>query len=212
MPRFLPLLLAASLALPAAPRDAAAQVRRCALPDGQTVYTDKRCDAIGGTERRAPPPGQPQLRSHRTACARTLRDLYFELGAAIESGDANRLAGVYHWPGLGTQQGYDVMRRLQAIVDRPLVDLQPIWPGGADDAYARGRAPVGFRVEQTSRNGSTPVRAVFGLRRHVGCWWVTLGGVARPSPPATAPDSAPADAPGEVVEQAGAAPPPLPAD
>lgn len=202
MPRVLPLLLAVSLVIPPASREAVAQVRRCALPDGQTVYTDRRCDAIGAAERPAPTPGQPQLRTHRTACARTLRDLYFEVSAAIESRDANRLAGVYHWPGMSTQQGYDVMRRLQAIVDRPLVDLQPMWPGGGNEAYAPRQAPIGFRVEQTSANGSTPVRAVLGVRRHVDCWWVTLGGATRPAAPRPQPVAADVDAPPDGAEDA----------
>ena len=33
---------------------------------------------------------------------------------------------------------------------------------------------IGLRVEQTLRNGSTPSRTVFGLRRHLDCWWVRL--------------------------------------
>jgi hypothetical protein len=33
---------------------------------------------------------------------------------------------------------------------------------------------VALRVEQTLANGSTPSRTVFGLRRHLDCWWITL--------------------------------------
>ena len=29
-------------------------------------------------------------------------------------------------------------------------------------------------LEQTLGNGSTPSRTVFGLRKHLGCWWVRL--------------------------------------
>jgi hypothetical protein len=36
------------------------------------------------------------------------------------------------------------------------------------------RPPVALRVEQTLANGSTPSRTVFGLRRNMGCWWITL--------------------------------------
>ncbi len=186
MLRALPLLFLISITGPAAVPVAQAQVRRCELPDGQTVYTDRRCDAVGAVERREAP-AHPRLRSHRAACARGLRDLYFEVSAAIESQDVNRLAGVYHWPGMSSRQGYDVMQRLQAIAERPLVDLQPIYPG-ADDVYAPGRAPIGFRVEQVSGRGSTPVRAVLGLRKHLDCWWITLGGVARPAPVRPAAD------------------------
>lgn len=210
MRRLLPLLLALLLVDTATARPAHAQVRRCELPTGQTVYTDRRCDAVGGVERRAAP-AQPQLRGYRPTCARNLRDLYFEVGASIESQDVNRLAGVYHWPGASSRQAHDVMQRLQAIVDRPLVDLQPIYPG-SDDAYLPGRAPVGFRVEQVSARGSTPVRATFGLRRHIECWWITLGGAARPAaarptPDAMPPAAIPAPAQPDIAPAAGTTPP-----
>lgn len=180
MRRVLPLLLTLALTDLATAPAAQAQVRRCELPTGQTIYTDRTCESIDAVEQRESP-SQPQLRSYRPACARGLRDLYFDVSAAIESQDVNRLASVYHWAGMSNRQGYDVMRRLQDIVDRPLVDLQPIYPGG-DDTYAPGRAPVGFRVEQVAVRSATPVRAVLGLRKHLDCWWITLGGVARPRP------------------------------
>lgn len=191
----------ALLAPPTAPV-ADAQVRRCELADGQTVYTDRRCEMVGGVERRNAPP-QARMRNWRSACPRTVRDLYFEVSAAIESSDVNRLAGVYHWTGMSNRQGYDVMRRLQAIVDRPLVDLQPVWAGGEESAYLHGRAPVGFRIEQTTGNGITPVRATLGLRRHLDCWWVTLG-APRSAPPRPEPAIEVVDAParGDLADEA----------
>ena len=36
------------------------------------------------------------------------------------------------------------------------------------------RAPSGLRLEQTLANGSTPSHTVLGLRRYLGCWWITL--------------------------------------
>lgn len=202
--RRLPLLLVAPLlALPAV---GAAQVRRCELADGTTVFTDRRCDAVGGRERIAAP-AVPQLRSYRPACPRTLRDLAYEVTAAVQAHDVNRLAGVYLWSGLGTRQGYALMDRLQRVVDRPLVDLQPIWPGGEDPYYPTTvptQPPIGLRLEQTSPRGGTPIRAVFGLRRHLDCWWIVEGGArrSRVTPPSELPVEAPA-------ADAAAPPPPL---
>lgn len=191
MHRLLPLL---ACLLPAV---AAAQVNRCELPNGDTVYTDRRCDSIGARPHVAAA-ATPGVRSHRAACARTLRDLAYEVTASIEAHDVNRLAGVYLWSGLGTREGYALMDRLQAVVDRPLVDLQPVYAGGEDEALAPTRPPVALRLEQTSARGSTPVRAVFGLRRHLDCWWIVEGGARRaPAPPpgdAAAPEP-PASAP-----------------
>lgn len=206
MRRALPLLPLLALAMTAPPVGAQATIRRCELPTGQTVYTDRRCDAIGAVERRASTP-QAQLRRYRATCARSVRDLYFEVSAALESRDANRLAGVYHWPGMSTRQGYDVMQRLQAIVDRGLVDLQPVYPGG-DDVYApTTRAPVAFRIEQVAANGSTPVRASLGIRRHLDCWWVTLGGGGTARRPQAATPPVVPDPAGNQAAPAPAAPP-----
>lgn len=191
--RLLPVCALLIFALPAR---LPAEVHRCAFPDGGTVFTDQRCDVIGAVERAAPSVGTPQLRSYRPACPRTLRDLAFEVSAAVDSHDVNRLAGVYLWTGMGTRAGYALMDRLQRVVDRPLVDLRPIWPGGDDDGYYATTVPtgppLGLRLEQTSSHGSTPMHAVFGLRKHLGCWWIVEGGARRPARAATEP-AAPVD-------------------
>ena len=169
--------------LPASiPGAAQAQVRRCTTSEGLDVFTDRRCADIGAKERlprEAAATGG--LRLHRTGCSRNLQDLVYELTTAIDARDANRLAGVYHWVGISGSASADLMQRLEAIVQRPLVDIVPV-PAGAgeqDDPYypttipAR-QPPVALRLEQTLADGSTPSRTVFGLRRHFDCWWVTL--------------------------------------
>lgn len=167
-------LIGLLLACGAAP-EAVAQVRRCVTPEGQVVYTDRRCDALGAVEKPAEP-GRPAVATYRGGCARTLRDLVFEVGEAIAANDANRLAGFYHWSGMSTRQAYSVVSRLDAIARRPLVDIVPVMPGDpAQRDYAQTtarRPPVALRIEQTLANGITPARAVFGLQRHLGCWWL----------------------------------------
>ena len=165
-----------------------AQVRRCGGADGTTVYTDRRCEDIGAIER-LPRDRIAQGISHpyRGGCARTLQDLVYEMTSAIDSRDVNRLASVVHWVGVSTRTGYSLMSRLNAIANRPLVDIVPVFPrsqaeidGSVDgdaDYYPQttvNQAPVAFRVEQTLGNGSTPSRTVFGLQRHVGCWWIRM--------------------------------------
>lgn len=143
------------------------------------------------------------MRTYRATCSRTLRDLAYELSASIEAHDVNRLAGIYHWTGMSTRQGYATMSRLQALVDRPLVDLQPMYPRSLQaDLYpqaAASRPPTGLRLSQVSKNGSTPIGTVLGLRRNLDCWWVVEGGSrsstlatrpARPPDPPAADDGA----------------------
>lgn len=179
--------LVASLLLPLSPvvlpgAVAHAQVRHCTTPEGADVFTDRRCPDIGATERLPRSANATAgLRLHRTSCSRNLQDLVYEMTTAIDAGDANRLAGVYHWVGISGSGSTGLMQRLEAVVQRPLVDIVPVVPtaGGEDDGYypstipAR-EPPVALRVEQTLANGSTPSSTVFGLRRHFDCWWITL--------------------------------------
>jgi hypothetical protein len=184
----LPLLLAAVLW----PAHAHAQVRRCAGQTGEAIYTDRNCTDIGAVDRLMRAPGAGSAPSaYRGGCSRRLNELVYGLSSAIDAKDVNRLALLYDWAGMSTRQGYVVMGRLEGIVRRPLVDILPIYPrpppvlaedGTVFDTNADGYfsqtttrgTPVGLRLEQTFGNGVTPSRTVFGLRKRLGCWWLSL--------------------------------------
>jgi hypothetical protein len=163
-----------------------AQVHRCTMPDGTAVYTDRSCVAVGAADR-VPRPGPVTggVRLSRGGCARNLQDLVYEMTTAIDANDVNRLAGVYDWVGASSTSAATLMDRLDLVARRPLVDIVPI--SASTPAYERSGAmpdlypqttvrqpPVALRIEQTLANGSTPSRTVFGLRRYIGCWWITL--------------------------------------
>lgn len=174
----------------------AAQIHRCVTPTGDEVFTDRACDAVGAVEQR--PQAAPVGNRARTGagCARSMQDLVAEMTGAFDAHDANRLAGIYHWAGMSGDSAYAVMARLDAIVQRPLLDIVPVMPeqapppetamGAADASPIRAefdppaeappapvrRAPVALRVEQTLANGVTPSQTVFGLQKHFGCWWI----------------------------------------
>lgn len=204
-PFLLLLLLAACWLWPGTACAQQPQLNRCTGPGGNTIYTDRPCDAVGATERlpRSAIAGAYGLR--RGGCARNLQDLIYEITAAIDNRDVNRLGAVYHWVGHSPESGYRVLDQLQAIADRPLVDIVPLRasapavvatdalpappstpdPTAALDApQAAAEAPVsrplvrrpptGLRLEQTIGKSGTPSRTVFGLRRHLDCWWITL--------------------------------------
>ena len=176
------LLLLPVLALGAFPVHA--QVRHCTAADGTTIFTDRRCQDLGAVERIPRDTVARVAPLYRNACSRTLQDLLYELTTSIDSRDVNRLAGLYQWTGMSTTGGYAIMDRLQRIVERPLVDVTAIHAGNTDAPAQTGgdyypqfttrRAPVAIRLEQTLANGSTPSHTVLGLRRHLGCWWVSL--------------------------------------
>lgn len=194
--RFFVLLLPALTVFAAlvshAPPAAAQEVQRCTTMSGETVYTDKRCEDIGAMDRlpQAPPAGATGATGlYRSTCSRTLSDLVYQITAAVDARDVNRLAGVYYWSGVSDSAANRILDQLETVVERPLVDIAPVHPsapvtdseGNIVDANADGyypqtntQRPVGLRLEQTLKNSATPARTVFGLRRAYKCFWITL--------------------------------------
>ncbi|MET0808434.1 MAG: hypothetical protein ABWX93_06725, partial [Pseudoxanthomonas sp.] len=93
--------------------------------------------------------------------------------------------------GISNASASRILNKLEVIVDRPLIDIAPVRPApppvldedgmvvddNSDGYYpqtATRQRPVGLRLEQTLKNGSTPSRTVFGLRRAYKCFWITL--------------------------------------
>lgn len=197
-PSLLLLLALLGIGLYCGSRPAQAQVRRCTGVDGSTIFTDRQCADVDATEALGRDRAAAGNRgAFRRSCARSVSDLIYEVTAAIDSHDGNRLGESYYWTGLSTSSGYSVLMRLQAIADRPLLDVRPLIPEAQYPDYdpspvrtitdtaiidtippgppaPRRRAPTGLRVEQTIGTSATPVRTVFGLRRAMGCWWVTF--------------------------------------
>ena len=181
----------------------AQKVQRCTTLSGEKVYSDKPCEDIGAIDRlpqitgdRAATRGSSSL--YRGGCSRTLSDLVYQISAAVEARDVNRLASVYQWSGISNESANRILDRLEAVVNRPLVDIVPVRPEpapevpaplpplgeptvaadqGTEDGYpqaSRQSRPVGLRLEQTLANGSTPSQTYFGLRRSYNCFWITL--------------------------------------
>lgn len=110
------------------PAPASAQVRRCEQSDGTTTFTDRQCTEIDAVEQAPRHSRSGSHRIYRGGCARNVQDLLFEMSTAIDAGDANRLASVYHWPGMSSGTATTVMERLDRVAQRPLVDIVPVLP------------------------------------------------------------------------------------
>ena len=194
MKLLLPLLLCA-LCLPAPASAQAQRVNRCTNAQGQTVFTDRRCDALGATERmpaRTPTVGNTGI--YRAGCARRLSELTGQIRDAVSQQDVNRLSSIYLWNNVSNATANQIIGRLESVVQRPLVDIAPVYPASDESAVVapdaapvlgsdgqplaevapRRPRPVGLRLEQTLGSTATPVRTVFGLRRQYGCFWITL--------------------------------------
>ena len=196
--RFLLLLLTTSFfpgtwLLPATSAHAQG-VQRCTTMSGETVYTDKACEDVGAMNRLPDVSTAAAATAgplYRGGCSRTLSDLVYQITAAIDAKDVNRLAGVYQWSGVPDASANRILDRLEAIVQRPLVDIVPIRPepapiidesGQVVDANADGyypqtsqrQRPVGLRVMQTLKNSATPSNTTLGIRRAYNCFWIVL--------------------------------------
>lgn len=122
-------LLATLVITACLPALAQSQVRRCTTADGGTVYTDRSCAALNAVETRRPQGTRGTTAgTWRGGCSRSLQGLVLEVTAAIDSGDANRLALSYDFTGLSTQGGYAVVDRLRAIAGRPLLNIAALRP------------------------------------------------------------------------------------
>lgn len=144
MPSFARLCLFLPLALtlgPVAllPGTAHAQIRRCTDAHGNSVYTDRDCASVGGIDRlpRGAAPS-PQQAPYTGGCARNLRDLVGQITSAIDAHDGNKLAAVYHWAGMSDDRAYAVIERLDAIAQRPLLDIAPVMPSVPEPEAAPG--------------------------------------------------------------------------
>lgn len=188
------LLLLCTLCLPTPALAQAQRVNRCTNAQGQTVFTDRRCDALGATERmpaRAPTVGNTGI--YRAGCARRLSELTGQIRDAVSLQDVNRLSSIYLWSNVSNATANSIIGRLESVVQRPLVDIAPVYASseealpavpaapllGSDgqplpEVAPRRPRPVGLRLEQTLGNTATPARTVFGLRRQYGCFWITL--------------------------------------
>lgn len=174
------LVALALLALLAWAAPVAAQVKRCERADGTTAFTDRPCTEIDAVEREPSRNRSGSRRIYRGGCARNLQDLRFEMTTAIDAGDANRLASVYHWAGMSSRTATPVMTRLDALVQRPLVDIVPVLPAaarptefsswsttasnfgsGVDAASGPSVPTTGYQYPSTV---ATPERAAIALR------------------------------------------------
>ena len=107
-------LFALAGAAPAAAPPQSAEIHHCIAADGDLLYTDKACAALGARDL-ADDDGSgrgPFMPAYRSGCIRSLREFAYELSSAIEVGDVNRLAALYRWNGTSTRAGYEVMNRL----------------------------------------------------------------------------------------------------
>lgn len=136
------------------------RVHRCVGSRGEVVFTNLACDshelagvsvgAMGGADANAPPPAD--------SCPLSAVDLRERVAAAVARHDANAIAGMMHWGGIGGRTAAARLRELRELVRYPLLDLE---------------AGDGLRV-RTGSNTTGGVREhAFGTVFERGCWWLS---------------------------------------
>jgi hypothetical protein len=144
------LLSALALALPPAGAQAQSTVNRCVGADGQTVFSDRRCEDLGTTTRMPPAAlrdGETGL--YRYGCPRRLSELVGLLRTAVETHDVNRLSSLYLWGDVSDATANRVLSQLEGIADRTLVDIAPMYPAEDVVSYAPAAAPVTETAQAT---------------------------------------------------------------
>jgi hypothetical protein len=171
----------------AAPAHAVGSLHRCQAHDGQAVYTDTACAALGaapapmsaelvnrltfdasssaslGLLKSTPRSAIPIRRPAANGCARNVGQLSLDLMGAFAMGDVNRIAESFHWPGLQHQQAQLVMNRLQHLARQSLVDAS-FWPSLASASDGAGAMQLVFSEPQQVLE--------LGVERYSGCYFV----------------------------------------
>lgn len=100
------------------------------------MFTDRRCEDVGAVNR-LPPATRAQGNEglYRYGCPRRLSELVSLLQLAVDSRDVNRLSSLYLWSGQSDAAANQVLSRLEAIVQRPLLEIAPMYPQSDPPAW-----------------------------------------------------------------------------
>ncbi len=189
MPRRLPPLCCLGLLLAGAALPGAApaqKVQRCIDGSGRTIYTDQRCENLGATPR-LPPVAASSVRTAPGrgpvpgGCPRNVSQLAGEVGAALRTGNSNRLSALYDWVGVAPPSAARVLEQLERMSARPLVDIAPVLaaaPAPEPPAEPGIPAPAAEPTDSGRRAAeSTPPPAARWLPR-----WINLDSDSREGP------------------------------
>jgi hypothetical protein len=92
------------------------------------------------------------------ACPASLQELSERLAGAIARHDANAIAGMLHWRGIGRAAASQRLRELRDLASGPLLSLEQ-----GDGLLVR-----------TGSNAAGGVREhAFGVEVDAGCWWLS---------------------------------------
>ncbi len=149
------------------------QLNRCTGADGVPIYTDRACSHFDA-EDHVEEPDVPEavmaidLPPPRPDCPRRIETLENEVRAALDAGDVNSLAGLYHWSGASEFAAHTIMASLAILVERSLVDIGVDTVEQGDDIQ-----PTELWLDlEDLREPTGTVHTRFRIRKNAGCWWI----------------------------------------
>jgi hypothetical protein len=137
-------------------------VHRCAGRHGEIVFSGMPCtagSALGASATMSAPPALDA----RT-CPQSREELVDRVAAAIGRRDANALAGLLRWGGVGAGAADGRLRVLRDLATQPLLAI---------DNYADGDVQAdGLRVRTGSGDSGGTREHDFGVSIAAGCHWL----------------------------------------
>lgn len=133
------------------------RVHRCIGVHGEVVFSGFRCGSneqsgisVGALDDALPPPPAD-------VCPASPQDLRDRLAAAVARHDANAIAGMLRWRGVGGSEADRRLRELRELVRAPLLSLEQ-----GDGLLVRTGSQAGGGVREHA----------FGIESEAGCWWL----------------------------------------
>ncbi|WP_376696177.1 hypothetical protein [Wenzhouxiangella sp. EGI_FJ10305] len=145
-------------------------IHRCIGEDDLKIFTDRACSALGARDRAEEPvrPAVLNLPLPHYDCSRKIDIFHDQVSAALDSGDVNKLSGLYHWMEDTPNSADILMDELQVISSRRLagIEVESIELDGEEH-------PTRLWLDQyvPERPGHT-IRTNFNLVMNGGCWWL----------------------------------------
>ncbi|MGH8110611.1 MAG: DUF4124 domain-containing protein, partial [Rhodanobacteraceae bacterium] len=161
-----------------------AHIYRCIGAHGEPVFSGQPCAnpvPANGSNAAAPDQGSGSV------CAGSPQELKVAIAQAFAAHDANRMAGLLLWRGMGEASARTMLRSLAAWLKQPLAGIAVARATGPPPLVSDPRPasssghfivstatldrPTAFVVSTGGGDGST---RDFGITEIGGCWWLTF--------------------------------------
>ena len=145
-------------------------IYRCIGENDVPIFSDRTCSVLGASDHYSEFGESVALdpTSVRHDCSRRIDTLQTRVRIALETGDVNQLAGLYHWMDATMDAAELLMSEFKIISNRHLVNIE------VESLELDGiEHPAMLWMDQygMDRPGQT-IRTGFSLVMASGCWWL----------------------------------------